>query len=122
MSGWFTGIATVVLLLMAIAVNAAIPVPEGALPAVALQSAELLVLERVIAFFATGLLLLIVIARAFRGELPVEISGRGVKYAPIEPTQRALDGTQLSLRALLDEVQHLATRNAALEATVSELA
>jgi len=41
----------------------------------------LLLVERTLAFFAAWLAIVVVIAQALKGHLPVEISGRGVEYA-----------------------------------------
>jgi hypothetical protein len=63
------------------------------LPAVALDSALLLYLERAVALFAGGLLLVVVVVEAWRGNLPTEISGRGVKYERLkEETKQGLQG------------------------------
>jgi hypothetical protein len=76
-------------------VNLWIPAPdEGSLPGVALGSQALLVVERTIAFFAAWLMVLAVSAQALAGRLPVEVSGRGVRYADAPTTEnmaRAMD-------------------------------
>jgi hypothetical protein len=54
--------------------------PAGSLPGIALGSEPLLLVERTLAFFAAWLAVVVIIAQALKGHLPVEISGRGVRY------------------------------------------
>jgi hypothetical protein len=54
--------------------------PPGPLPGVALGSEPLLLVERTVAFFAAWLAVLVVVAQALKGHLPIEVSGRGVRY------------------------------------------
>ena len=54
--------------------------PSGSLPGVALGSEPLLLVERTLAFFAAWLAIVVVVAQALKGHLPVEVSGRGVRY------------------------------------------
>lgn len=61
--------------------------PEGSLPGVALGSVALLLVERAVAFFAAWMIVLVVVAQAARGRLPIEISGRGVRYAEAQPVE-----------------------------------
>lgn len=69
-------------------VNVWIEAPaDDALPGIALSSQTLLVVERSIAFFAAWLLVLVVAVRALAGELPVEVSGRGLRYADAPTTE-----------------------------------
>jgi hypothetical protein len=56
-----------------------IGLPNGDLPGIALESAVILVIERISVLFAAWLLGLVVIVRALVGELPIEISGRGTR-------------------------------------------
>jgi hypothetical protein len=51
------------------------------LPGTALQSALVLHLERGVGVFAVLLIALLILKRAFHGELPSEVSSSGVKYA-----------------------------------------
>ena len=51
------------------------------LPGAALGSVLILRVEWAVALFAALLLAIVVLARAWEGRLPSEISGRGVKYA-----------------------------------------
>lgn len=87
------------------------PPGDGALPGVALGSQALLVVERAVAFFAAWLLVLVVVAQAFRGRLPTEISGRGVRYADAEAagdaaaeSERAFDELNKRVAVLEDTV------------------
>lgn len=84
----------------AMAASAATGVPGGPLPGVALGSGPLLMVERAIAFFAAWMMCLVVVVQALRGRLPVEISGRGVRYAPASTVEATKDETE-------DAVQHL---------------
>jgi hypothetical protein len=77
------------------------------LPGVALNSPALLVVERGLAFFAAWLLVLIVSAQALRGHLPIEVSGRGVRYAEAGMTQDSLADTRDALRRVDAEVRVL---------------
>lgn len=65
----------------AVIASVAAGVPTGSLPGVALGSEVLLVAERTVALFATWMLIAVVVIRALKDELPVEMSGRGVRYA-----------------------------------------
>lgn len=92
---------------------------EGTLPGVALGSETVLIVERALALFAAWLLVLVVVAQAFRGRLPIEISGRGGRYADGDETQDSLAATQRALsdldgetRALWRVVESLATNSA----------
>jgi hypothetical protein len=61
-----------------LATRAGVPVP---LPGAALGSEELLIAERAAAMSAILFLGAPIVIRAMQGELPQELSGRGVKYA-----------------------------------------
>jgi hypothetical protein len=87
------------------------PAPD-ALPGVALGSQTLLVAERGVAFFAIWLLVLVVVAQAFKGRLPIEISGRGVRYADADQTQDSITATRQALRRL-DEATETLKRDVA---------
>lgn len=91
--------AVVVLVLLGVCTVVSLAAGKGArLPAVALGSELLLDLERAIALFAGALLLLVVLTEAWRGNLPTEISGRGVKYESFKKE------TQESLEALSEAI------------------
>jgi hypothetical protein len=81
--------------------------PSDALPGVALGSQTLLVAERGLAFFTIWLLVLVVVAQALKGRLPIEISSRGVRYASGDETQDSLAVTQQALSRLDHETEAL---------------
>ena len=64
----------------ALVLGIALPSPHS-LPGPALGSHELLWLERTLLFFYGFLLLFLPVVRALEGELPVELSTRGARYA-----------------------------------------
>lgn len=73
----------------------------------ALGSPALLVLERTLGFFAGWLLVIVVCAQALEGRLPIEISGRGLRYADAESAQAISEATERSLRGMRDEIATL---------------
>jgi hypothetical protein len=81
--------------------------PVGDLPGVALGSEAILVVERTVGLFAAWLFVVVVMARALVGQLPSEISGRGVRYANQDTTQDALTDLQSALARLDGEVADL---------------
>ena len=64
----------------AIVVGIALPTAHD-LPALALGNRELLWLERTLLLFYGFLLLFVPVVRALQGELPIELSARGARYA-----------------------------------------
>ena len=71
----------------------------GALPAVALGSEVLFHLERAAALLAALMVILVMIIRAARGELPVELSTQGLRYASSdEQAEQALTFDVLQVR------------------------
>jgi hypothetical protein len=87
----------------AAAIGIVLPTPE-ALPAVALGSRELFWLERALVLFYGILLFFVPILRALQGELPIELSARGTRYA--EASASALE----ELKARVDEKAELLDR------------
>jgi hypothetical protein len=84
------------------------------LPSAALGSDVVLFVERGAAVFAVLFLALLVIYRAFRGELPSELSGRGVKYADADAVDQ--------LRAeLTDAISKLRQNQEDLKDSVNDL-
>lgn len=81
--------------------------PSDPLPGIALGSALILAVERTVVLFAAWMLVLVVVARALRGELPTEISGRGVRYADAEGTERAVADSRAALSRLDFELEEL---------------
>jgi hypothetical protein len=78
----------VVTLVVASLVAAVARAAPHTLPTIALGSDIVLYVERAAAVFAVLFLALLVIYRAFLGELPSELSGRGVKYADVDAVEQ----------------------------------
>jgi hypothetical protein len=74
------------------------------LPGVALGSPALLALERTLAFFVGWVLVVLIAAEAWRGRLPLEVSGRGVRYADAPTSQTAIGATDAVLERMDDEI------------------
>jgi hypothetical protein len=101
------------LVLASVAAAAARAAPHT-LPKIALGSDIVLYVERAAAVFAVLFLALLVIYRAFLGELPSELSGRGVKYADVDAVEQ--------LRAeLTDAIAKLKQNQEDLRDTMDEL-
>ncbi len=112
-----TGVSVTALLLAAALLN--VPMAEPAakkIPAVAMGSMEILVVERTAAVFFAGLVLLVILERAWRGQLPAEVSGRGVKYADQAATQTAITDLTAVVSALESQVVTLDTEVSTLQA------
>jgi steroid 5-alpha reductase family enzyme len=102
-------------LLAAVLAGLKVTDPAWPMPGVALGSSALLVVERALAFFVAWMLVLVVLAEAWRGRLPLEISGRGVRYADAPTSQdmarelgRALERVEEELethRSAITELQ-----------------
>ena len=86
--------------LAALGVGIGLPSPDH-LPALALGNRELLWLERTLVLFYGFLLLFVPVLRALAGELPIELSARGARYA--EASDAALE----VLRDRIDEVEEI---------------
>lgn len=99
--------AVIVGLLGAVTLSVGAGSPTGSLPGVALGSVALLLAERAVALFATWMLAVVVVVRAFRDQLPVEISGRGVRYAEAESVQAKTVCTEDVLRDIDADVRWL---------------
>ena len=87
----------------AIAFGIALPAPHD-LPALALGNRELLWLERTLLLFYGFLLLFVPVVRALQGELPIELSTRGARYA------EASDDAVKAIRDRLDQTEQLLGR------------
>ncbi|MEA2438218.1 MAG: hypothetical protein QOF65_2774 [Thermoleophilaceae bacterium] len=94
----------------AIAATAATGTPST-LPDIALACPALLHLERTLAFLAVYLVLLMVVSRAWSGELPSAVSTQGVTYSANE----AKDATSETVKALWAELALLRVRVNQLE-------
>lgn len=91
----------------AVVASVAAGVPAGSLPGVALGSEVLLLAERTAALFGTWMLIAVVVIRALKDQLPVEISGRGVRYADAENVQAKAAGTEDVLRDIDIDIRWL---------------
>lgn len=90
--------------LMALALGIFLPATHD-LPALALGNRELLWAERSLLFFYGFLLLFVPLVRALHGELPIELSTRGARYA--ETSETAIEEMRVRLtdvESLLDEM------------------
>jgi len=112
--GSWLGSGVIVILVLALVASLIAGTPEG-LPGVALGSAVVLHAERTVALFAAVLLVFVVLVRAFQGQLPQELSGRGVKYAEREGTEEIRDAAAAALEGLQTAQQELAARLEVLE-------
>ena len=93
----------------------ALPMPSS-LPQVALGSEELLWLERTLVFFYGFLLLFVPLVRALQGELPIEMSARGARYAEASETVlEELTERVSEVERLLDETLEFVDEMAELE-------
>jgi hypothetical protein len=98
----------------AAAIGVALPVP-GSLPDVALGNRELLWLERTPLFFYGFLLLFVPLLRALEGELPIELSARGARYAEssnaaLEELKTRVDDNEEILNDTFRSVEAIRTR------------
>jgi hypothetical protein len=99
----------------AVAAGVALPVPDS-VPDVALGSRELLWLERTLVFFYGFLLLFVPLLRALQGELPIELSARGARYAEASETAvEELTARLSDVERLLDETVEFLDEIAGLE-------
>ena len=85
------------------------------LPGIAMGSAAVLHVERAGALFAVGLFVVVVLARAWSGELPTEVSGRGVQYTPATTTEAIRDTVAEALEDLAAVQVELRQRLESLE-------
>jgi hypothetical protein len=100
-------------------IGIALPVPDS-LPDVALGNRELLWLERTLVFFYGFLLLFVPLVRALEGELPIELSTRGARYAEasdaaVEELKARLSETERVLDETVDVVDEMAEQVSELE-------
>lgn len=83
---------------------------RNALPDVALSSTALFHVERAAALLAVYMFVLVVLVRAWRGELPSEMSSQGIKYATSTP-EVSSDAIQVlsvavdALQARIDRIE-----------------
>jgi hypothetical protein len=98
----------------AIVIGIALPTSPD-LPALALGNRELLWLERALVLFYGFLLLFVPAVRALQGELPIELSTRGARYAEasddaVEALSERLDETEYLLDQTIRLVKRIAGR------------
>jgi hypothetical protein len=91
-----------------------IDAPKGGLPGIALGSRAILMVEQIAILFAGWLLAVVVVARALAGELPIEISGRGVRYADAATAQSGWDDSERAFERVDEEIATLQDAIAAL--------
>ena len=87
------------------------------LPGAALGSEALLHAGRTLAFFAAYLAVLVVFVRGWEGELPYELSGRGLKYK----TRELKEEIQGTIEALIEANEELADRVDELKSRMDSL-
>ncbi len=111
-----------VLALAVLAFYLATRTPESdPLPGVALGSEALLVAERTASFFAILFLGALVLVRALQGELPEELSGRGVKYARSDSVDELRDRVDAQFEAYDKSLEELEAGQGQLDERVSAL-
>jgi hypothetical protein len=71
---------------------------------IALGSEALLAVERTAAFFVAWMLALMILAESCRGRLPLEISGRGVRYADVPTSQANVQEARDQIERLKHEI------------------
>lgn len=81
------------------------------LPDIALSSAVLFHVERAAALLASYIFVLVVLVRAWAGELPIEMSSQGVKYS----AERVKDLTSEAIAAAVEDLDRLRRRVDRLE-------
>lgn len=79
--------------------------PPGGPPGVALGSSMVLAVERSALLFAAWLATLVILAQAWQGRLPIEVSGRGVRYADPAAVRASATATEETLRKLEREFE-----------------
>lgn len=87
-------------LALALLANLWIETPPAGVPGVAFGSETMLVVERTVALFVAWMLALVILAESWSGRLPLEISGRGVRYAEASATHTSVDVASKTLAAV----------------------
>jgi hypothetical protein len=85
--------------------------PPSTLPDIALNSEVLFHAERAAALLAAWVFVLVILTRAWAGELPSELSGQGIKYSG----ERTREATEDAVAAILDDLGRLERRIERLE-------
>ncbi len=84
-------------LALALLANLWIETPPTGAPGIAFASETVLVVERTVALFVAWMLALVILAESWSGRLPLEISGRGVRYAEAASGNAGLETTSAAL-------------------------
>ena len=103
---------------LCLATRASVP---NTLPGAALGSPELLIAERAGAIFAILFLAALILVRAFQGELPQELSGRGVKYAKSDAVDELRDRADAQFEAYDKSVEELEAGQGELDARLAAI-
>jgi hypothetical protein len=119
---WTTVVVVVGLIASIVAGVFLIPMPTEDLPGIALEAKAILVVERIAVLFGAWLLVQVVVARALLGDLPIEISGRGIRYADARTAQDGLVDSESALDRVDDQFRALRERVVMLEASRDDLA
>jgi hypothetical protein len=98
--------AVIVGLVGAVASSVAAGAPAD-LPGLALGSSVLLVAERAFALLAIWMTVVVIVLQAFRHQLPVEISGRGVRYAEAQSVRAIGHRTDDALQEMDADIRWL---------------
>lgn len=77
--------------------NVWIELPAGRAPGLALHSETVLVVERSMALFIAWVVALVALAESWHGRLPLEVSGRGIRYAEAAATRAGTDHANTAL-------------------------
>ena len=89
--------------------------PTSDQPGIAHRSGAILVIERIAMLFTLWLLALVVVGRALAGELPIEISGQGLRYADAVTADESLVDSERVFKLLREEIEELRAAVVALE-------
>jgi hypothetical protein len=90
-------------LIAAIAITIGTGTP-GRLPEIALGSTALFHLERTVVLLAAYVFVVVILSRAWRGELPSEMSGQGIKYSG-ELTKNAAEDAVAAILEAMDKLE-----------------
>lgn len=102
-------------LALSLLANLWIEMPPTGAPGIAFGSETILVVERAVALFVAWMLALVILAESCRGQLPLEISGRGVRYADAAATHTSVDAAGEALADLQAQVNRQARLTAELQ-------
>jgi hypothetical protein len=92
-------------LALALLANLWIDTPPAGAPGVAFGSEAVLVVERTVVLFVAWMLVLVILAESWSGRLPLEISGRGVRYAEATATHASADVASTALEDIQAQLE-----------------